>query len=192
MSPEQLAACTGANLQRATAWAGPLAASMERFGIDTAVRQAAFLANVGHESGRLVYAREIWGPTEAQLRYEGRRDLGNLRPGDGRKYLGRGLIQVTGRANYLAARDGMRKVIDKVPDFEVSPELMELPKWAAGSACWYWASRGLNAVADSGDFDGVCDIINRGRKTTIAGDSNGWRERLALWKAGKVALGVTS
>jgi putative chitinase len=190
LTAEQLSAATGSSLQRASNWLGPLGVAMEHASIDTPARMAAFLANVGHESCRLQYVREIWGPTPAQLRYEGRRDLGNLRPGDGRKYMGRGLIQVTGRSNYIAARDGMRKLLASAPDFEASPELMEVPVWAAYSAGWYWSTRGLNAIADSGDFDGVCDVINRGRKTDTVGDSNGYAERLQLWKAGREALGA--
>ncbi len=68
--------------------------------INTPARAAAFLAQVGHESGQLRYLREIWGPTPAQVRYEGRADLGNAQPGDGKRFMGRGLIQITGRKNY--------------------------------------------------------------------------------------------
>ena len=75
---------------------------MGRFQIIGIKRVAAFIAQIGHESGQLVYAREIWGPTPAQAKYEGRKDLGNTVPGDGFKYRGRGLIQITGRANYAA------------------------------------------------------------------------------------------
>lgn len=189
ITADELAACTGATTARAATWLSAISTAMDAFNITTAARVAAFLANVGHESGRLVYVREIWGPEAWQLGYEGRKDLGNLRPGDGRKFMGRGLIETTGRANYVATRDGLRKSLPNVPDFEQSPELLELPRWAAYSAAWFWAEHGLNDLADQGDFDGVCDIINRGHKTAAIGDSNGYVERLALWTVAKRTLG---
>lgn len=189
ITADELAACTGSTLARAANWLPAMSTAMDAFGITTAARIAAFLANVGHESGRLVYVREIWGPDAAQMGYEGRKDLGNLRPGDGRKFMGRGLIETTGRSNYMATRDGLAKYLPSVPDFEQSPELLELPRWAAYSAAWFWAEHGLNDLADQGDFDGICDIINRGHKTAAVGDSNGYVERLALWTVAKRALG---
>lgn len=188
LDAETLKICTGATLQRAQNWLPPLSAAMDVFAITTPARIAPFLANVGHESGNLVYAREIWGPTEAQLHYEGRKDLGNLRPGDGRRYMGRGPLQVTGYFNYIATRDGLREYLPNVPDFEQSPELLELPRWGAYAAGLFWHQHDLNRFADAGDFDGVCDVINRGRKTQREGDSNGYAQRLALWKAGAAAL----
>jgi len=83
-----------------------LSACLE-FGIVGPARVAAFLAQVGHESGGFVHTREIWGPTPAQQRYEGRADLGNTRPGDGSRFRGRSLIQVAGRANYTAVAAGL-------------------------------------------------------------------------------------
>lgn len=181
---DQLAAGTGANPQRARNWLEPLDAAMGVFAITTPQRIAAFLPQIGHESGRLVYVREIWGPTPAQLRYEGRKDLGNLRPGDGRKYLGRGLIQLTGHGNAIAARDGMAAYLPNVPDFEQSPELLELPRWAAYSAGWFWATHGCNELADAGDFMSITRRIN--------GGTNGYEERCALWESAKAALGVSA
>lgn len=182
---EQLAGATAA---RAALWQLHLAAACALFSIDTPQRLAAFLAQIGHESGRLVYVREIWGPTAAQARYEGRADLGDTQPGDGRRYLGRGLIQTTGRASYRATRDGLRQLaqpspdLASVPDFEAAPELLELPVWAALSAAWYWHSRGLNALADVGDFKAITLRIN--------GGLNGFEDRMALYTAAKLALGA--
>ena len=84
-------------------------------------RVAAFIAQIGHESGQLKYVKEIWGPTAAQARYEGRADLGNTVAGDGSKYRGRGLIQITGRANYKACGEALSL------DLTNYPELLEKP-----------------------------------------------------------------
>lgn len=180
----QLAQCCDCSVARAEPWTEPLNVSMAMFGIDTPARRAAFLAQIGHESGRLRYVRELWGkqPTPAQARYEGRADLGNVQPGDGFRYRGRGLIQTTGRANYAATRDGLRKVAPGAPDFEAEPEALELPRWAAMSAAWFWHSRGLNALADVGDFERITRRIN--------GGTNGLDDRLKLWAGAKAALGV--
>ena len=93
LKAESLARCLGIPQQRAITWAAPLNAAMQKFGIDTPARQAAFLAQIGHESARLRHVRELWGPTPAQSRYEGRKDLGNSQKGDGFKYRGRSLIE---------------------------------------------------------------------------------------------------
>ncbi len=185
-----LATCTGARPERARMFLEVLAAGMAFYSIDTPKRLAMFLPNIGHESGGLEYTTELWGPTAAQRGYEGRADLGNTRAGDGFRFRGHGLIQTTGRANHAAARDRLRARFHDVPDFEAEPEQLALPKWAALSACDYWDMRNLNAVADAGSFDNVCDIVNRGRATATVGDSNGWAHRLALYNAARVALGL--
>lgn len=190
MDAQTLARCTGARIERARLYAGLLSAGMAFYNITTPIRQAMFLPNVGHESGRLQYTTEIWGPTPAQKGYEGRRDLGNTEPGDGSRFRGRGLIQTTGRANYVAVRDRLRERFAGVPDFVAEPAALAEPQWAALSACDYWDMRRLNDWADKGDFDGVCDLINRGRKTQADGDSNGWADRLALYNAARTELGL--
>jgi putative chitinase len=123
---------------------------------------------------------EQWGPTPAQRRYEGRADLGNTQPGDGERFKGHGFIQVTGRFNHARVRDRLRERFPDVPDFEAEPErLAELP-WAALSAADYWDDKGLNALADAGDFAAITRKIN--------GGLNGQADRLARWGKAKRAL----
>ena len=147
--------------------------AMNRFGIVGTPRVAAFIAQVGHESGQLRFVREIWGPTAQQAGYEGRADLGNTVPGDGSKYRGRGLIQITGRANYTASGEALGL------DLLSKPELLEQPQHAAMSAAWFWSTRGLNTLADQGEFMKITRRIN--------GGVNGLADRQALYdKALKV------
>lgn len=159
----QIYACP---VERAAPWVGPIDATLRRYAITTPARIAAFLAQVGHESGRLRHVRELWGPTPAQQRYEGRGDLGNVVPGDGLRYLGRGLIQITGRYNYGLVADGLD--IDCLN----RPELLEEPMNAALSAGWYWNRHHLNDQADLGRFDEITRRINGGQ--------NGRADRVAL------------
>lgn len=184
ITTDTLRAALGCSTLRAASWAPHLQRACEIFAINTPARLAAFIAQIGHESGRLQFSREIWGPTPAQARYEGRADLGNTQAGDGKRYLGRGLIQTTGRANYGATRDGLRKLVPGVPDFEADPAALEQAEWAALSAAWYWHSRGLNALADTGDFRRITLRIN--------GGTNGLADRLALWEKAKDALEATA
>ena len=179
----QIAAACGCPLARAVQWAPALSEAMHLYGIDTSARRAAFLAQVAHESGRLLFVREIWGPTPAQLGYEGRRDLGNVRPGDGRRYCGHGPIQITGRANHARARDELRLLVPTAPDFEASPEMLEIPRWGALAAAEFWSRRGLNALADVGTPE-ACKRISR----AINGGDNGLADRLALWHGACAAL----
>lgn len=169
VTPQQLVDLYRCPFVTAANFAPYLNAAMLEYNITTPARIAAFLAQVGHESGRLRYVREIWGPTPAQRRYEGRNDLGNTEPGDGLRFKGRGLIQITGRANYRAVMDALGE------DFITYPALLETPKWAAMSAAWYWSSRGLNALADAGKFDLITRRINGGQ--------NGRADRVALHEA---------
>lgn len=146
-------AASSANIDK---FVGPLNETMDEYGINTILRRSAFLSQVGEESGQLRYTREIWGPTPAQLRYEGRLDLGNTEPGDGRRFLGRGLIQITGRANYRNCGDALGK------NLVSNPQLLEVPDLAAKSAGWYWDSRNCNAPADVADLEKVTRLINGG------------------------------
>jgi putative chitinase len=181
VTPRDLAEATGARIDRATTFLPFLEDAMHEFEINTADRQAAFLAQVGHESGGLHWLVELWGPTPAQARYEMRYDLGNVAPGDGFKYRGRGLIQVTGRANY--ERAGIALGVDLI----AQPELLGEPALAARSAGWFWKAHGCNEVADDGDFEGVSKIINCGSRNSPR-TPNGYAERLGLWAQAKAVL----
>jgi len=142
--------------RQAGVFVSALNTAMNRYGIVGNARAAAFIAQVGHESGQLRWVREIWGPTAQQAGYEGRADLGNTVKGDGSKYRGRGLIQVTGRANYKACGDALGL------DLISNPELLEQPQHAAMSAAWFWSTRGLNTLADQGEFVKITRRINGG------------------------------
>lgn len=156
--------------RRATLFLAPLNAAMAEFGIDTPLRQAAFLAQVGHESGQLRHVREL----ASGAAYEGRTDLGNVVAGDGVRFKGRGLLQVTGRTNYAAC--GVALGLDLL----AAPQLLEQAAAACRSAGWFWQSRGLNRLADAGDQERVTRRIN--------GGVNGLAERLALYQAARKVL----
>jgi putative chitinase len=152
----------------------PLNNAMERYMIDTARREAAFLAQVAHESGSLRYVEEIASGES----YEGREDLGNDQPGDGVRFKGRGLIQITGRFNYDALSSALNY------DFIKEPEKLELPGAAALSAGWYWWLKDLSRLADVDAFKKITQKIN--------GGLNGYPDRIQHWERCKKALKVVS
>lgn len=132
---------------------------------------AQFLAQVMHESGGLRYVREIWGPTKAQRGYEGRADLGNVKPGDGKRFMGRDVLQITGRANYRALTAWVQKTFGAKVDFEANPELLESPEWLGIGAIWYFLTRkGLIDYAREGNIEMVTRRVN--------GGLNGYQDRL--------------
>lgn len=130
--------------------------TLEKYQINTKLRIAHFLAQVFHESGGFRWLREIWGPTKIQENYEGRKDLGNNQAGDGKKYMGRGLIQLTGKANYQQFSTAVGV------DFISKPELLEQPPYAVLVAGWFWDTRKLNAFADQDDIKTITRKINGG------------------------------
>ena len=164
--------------------------AMNRYQIVGARRIAAFIAQVGHESGHLTrlvenlnYSadalRKTWPsrfdvelasaaarkPEQiANIAYGNR--MGNIAPGDGWKYRGRGLIQITGKNNYRACGEALGL------DLIAQPELLEKPQHACMSAAWYWATNGLSTLADSGKFEAITQRINGGQ--------NGATDRQAL------------
>lgn len=156
---------------RAEAFHPHLLTAMDEYQINTPERQASFLAQIAHESGSLRYVKEL-ASGEA---YEGRKDLGNLYEGDGVRYKGRGLVQITGRSNY---RDcGLALGADLLH----RPELLETPELACKSAAWFWWSKGLNEIADKGDFKLITKRIN--------GGYNGYQDRLAYYERAQQVLG---
>lgn len=145
--------------------------------VNTFERWCAFLAQIGHESGQLQYVEEL-ASGEA---YEGRKDLGNTQKGDGKRYKGRGLIQITGRANYQRLTDEMRGLAMGV-DFVEQPELLKEPEYAVLSAFWYWDVNKLNryATLKEEDFRKLTKAIN--------GGYNGYADRVAIWNRAKEVL----
>lgn len=175
ISLEQFRKATGLSGVKAQGWHSHVKSACLEFDIVGLVRIAAFLAQVGHESGGFVWTREIWGPTPAQQRYEGRADLGNTQPGDGSRFRGRGLIQITGRSNYRAVSAGLGI------DFLGNPALLENQANAARSAAWWWANNGCNEIADTGDFERLTRRIN--------GGVNGLADRLSRWDLARQHVG---
>lgn len=125
---------------------------MAKYGVDTYLRVCHFIAQCAHESASFTTLEEF----ASGAAYEGRRDLGNTQPGDGRRFKGRGIIQLTGRANYRAA--GQRLGYD----LEGNPELAETPEISVLTALDYWKNRGLNRWADQDDITTVTRRINGG------------------------------
>lgn len=160
---------------RAAAFVSPINDAMIAFGIDQNPRRvAAFLAQCAEESGEFRWLHELATGAE----YEGRASLGNVQPGDGVKFKGRGLIQVTGRANYAAcslAMYGDERLLE-------TPELLEEPAGAAGSAAWFWQAHGLNLLADADNFEAITRVIN--------GGLTGQDRRLEYWRRARQALGL--
>jgi len=160
---------------RAAEWLTPLNLAMADFEIDRPRRMAAFLAQVAHESGELRYTRELADGNA----YEGRADLGNTVQGDGRRYKGRGLIQITGRENYAICSQAILGDPAALLD---NPDLLEEPVLAARSAAWYWQSRNLNALADQiNTFQTITRRIN--------GGLSHYDQRVMYWERAKLVLG---
>ena len=160
-----------------------LASSQGFSGLHRPHRLVQYLAQTSHETDGFTHDREIWGPTPAQLRYEGRKDLGNIYPGDGSKFRGHTGMQITGRANTTEFRDWCRSTVsDKAPDFVQDPTLMNTDPWEGLGPIWYWDSRNLNRYADQGDIEMVTRRIN--------GGLNGYEDRCRRYtRIGLLALG---
>lgn len=161
----QLQACMPFSGARAAIFLECLNTAMSAFEIDTPARQACFLAQIAHESGSLRYTREIADGAA----YEGRAALGNTHVGDGKRYVGRGLIQLTGRANTENCLTALGRVTSDL-------EYLETPMGASRSAAWYWKLHGLNQLADKWQFGSISGLINTGHAKDRA--INGLDERI--------------
>jgi putative chitinase len=142
---------------------------MPYYSINTKLRQAAFIAQVLHETACFQYTKEI----ASGAAYDTGKlaiKLGNTpqKDGDGEKYKGKGCIMITGMTNYIAVSKGLGV------DFVNHPELLEQPGYAVQSACWWWTTHGLNVLADKGDFRAITKKIN--------GGYNGYLDRVMYYK----------
>ncbi len=158
----------GASARKADEYLAPISLAMTEFDIRDGERPAMFLAQIGHESGGFEYTSELWGPTPAQTGYEGRRDLGNTQPGDGSRFRGHGLLEITGRANHEAEARFFGLSLDALITF------LQSPIGASRSAAHWWYANGCNFFADAFDFVGLTKKIN--------GGLNGLADRLARYK----------
>lgn len=194
------------NTTRGAVFIGPLVRAMDEFGIIDAEQQARFLANVAAETGNLSVFEEnlnysaerlqiVWPhrfPTPASTIgyarnpvalankvYANRMGNGDEKSGDGWRYRGAGMLQLTGKINQLAC--ALR--------FNINPEdigdWLRTPEGAARSAAEFYTRNGLHKVDT---FDHVCDRINIGRETAVIGDANGYAHRLSVYQAAKAEL----
>ena len=162
----------GANQARAEELGLAANVHFRTYGIlDNSLRLIHFLAQLAHESGNFRYMEEI----ASGAAYEGRKDLGNTQLGDGKRFKGRGPIQLTGRANYR--RYGQQLGID----FENNPAIVAIPSVGLLVACKFWSDNGLNALADQDD---VLTITRR-----INGGTNGLADRKAKLEMIKGMMG---
>lgn len=161
------------NATNAASLIGALDKYGSEIGVDQPHRLAQLVPQVMTESGGLKDSKEIWGPTAAQKGYEGRKDLGNTQKGDGSKYRGYGLLQVTGRANVTQFYNWCKRQGMNPPDFIARPDLIATASWSAVSALWYWDWKNLNSMADRGDNENITRKIN--------GGLNGYDDRISYY-----------
>lgn len=146
---------------------------IDNYDLSTVNRVAMFVAQCAHETGRFRYVKEIGNDAYFQ-KYEFRKDLGNVQPGDGVKFKGRGFIQITGRYNYTQCANAIGI------DIVAHPELAETYAVAAQVAGWYWQVKKLNMWCDANNCKKVTKLIN--------GGYNGLPQRLALYNRMKILL----
>lgn len=195
MTPDDLLKIMSYAKPRVAAFFTPLVAAMDEFDINTPARQAAFLSQVGHESGQLASVEEnlnysvnalmrTWPnrfpnaviaasyakqPEKiANFVYANRMGNGGPETGDGWRYRGAGLIQLTGKDSQRECADYFGIGVDKIGDW------LRTPEGACRSAAWFWKTHGLNELADAGDQVKVTRRIN--------GGTNGLADRLALFE----------
>lgn len=131
----------------------------EKYSINTPLRVCHYLAQILHETGGFVYKEEVWGNTKAQLGYDTRTDLGNTPEldGDGKRYKGRGDLQITGRTNYKAISKALGV------DFLLKPELLITEPYCSLCGGWFWDRNGLNRFADMDNLNAITKRINGGQ-----------------------------
>ncbi|CAE6859640.1 hypothetical protein R69746_07750 [Paraburkholderia aspalathi] len=209
LTSDIIVAGCGASPARAAQWLQPLQAACDKFAINTPLRVAAFLAQIGVESARLSAVSEnlnysavglltefskYFDEVEAQQYankppmianrvYANRSGNGDEASGDGWTFRGRACLQITGRTNYTLCAIGVDL------DLLNHPELLEQPANAATASAWYWFNRNLNALADAGNFLGLSKAINLG-SATAPGTPGSYSQRLALYGAVKKTLGI--
>lgn len=202
MNIEQLVSIMPTARPRAGLFLPHLVAAMTEFGITALNDRAAYLATVGHESAELANLEESLNYSADRLRvvwpsrfppakaaayarqperiancvYADRGGNGGESSGDGWRYRGAGAIQLTFYDNQAACARHFGIPIAQIGDW------LRTPEGACRSAGWFWRSNKVSAYANAGDFDGVCDVVNRGKKTAAMGDAVGWAERLAMYK----------
>lgn len=156
------------------------------YGLNTNKKIAAFLAQAAHETGGFTSIIE-YGPDSYFKRYEGRQDLGNVKAGDGLKFKGRGIFQITGRNNYANISKkifGDLRLLDQ-------PAILEQPYYATLSALIYWKDRGLGELAEAGKFLSVSTRINGvAKKIDGVGYPNGWEDRKKYLEIANKAITV--
>jgi putative chitinase len=163
LTPELLQKCfPNASKQKVVLYAELINQTLLKYGGDTLPRIHMFLAQIGHESGELQYTEEL----ASGIAYEGRLDLGNNLPGDGKRYKGRGLIQLTGKRNYALASLAL-----DLPLLE-KPEILSEPEPSCNVSGWFFQNNNLWTLCDLGDFKGLTKRIN--------GRYNGMEDRLRL------------
>lgn len=164
----------GVNRELALLYHEGLNVAFQEFDIKGCKRISNFLAQVFHESGGLKWHEEL----ASGQAYEGRKDLGNVYAGDGKRFKGRGLIQLTGRHNYRVAGQALNL------DLINRPEIASSPANAPRIAGWYWNSRDLNRFADQHNISAFQTITRR-----INGGLNGYKDRLYWWGITRKVLG---
>lgn len=171
--------CQYAPVKRLVSIAGPLNACLEAAEATTPLRAAMLVAQLAHESAEFKYAEELASGDAYDLAVNPRlaAKLGNTRPGDGRKYKGRGWIQLTGRRNYVAAGASLGLQL------EAYPQLASDPLIAARVAAWFWREHGCNATADAADVEACTRLIN--------GGLTGIEQRTTYYERAREALGAT-
>lgn len=137
----------------------------DRYEVINPKREAGFFSQTIHESASFTATKEF----ASGAAYEDRESLGNVFPGDGKKFKGRGYIQITGRTNYTA----VSKHIFGDDTLIKNPDLLATPKYAMQSALWFWKDRGLNALADKQFFQTITQRIN--------GGLNGFADRIHFY-----------